>query len=106
MVNENCRIQNGSVLAAGVEVKAGVTIQPGSICSLLTYDSEEQGFKPMKPENFNTEYFIKGGFPNIPFNLSLKEAELLGANSPFTQEESDIDISDDESVQDPFDQFS
>jgi hypothetical protein len=73
---------------------------------MLTYDLEEKSFVELEPSNFNTEYFEKGSFPTIPFNMALKESELLGAGSPYNNEESDIDISDEESEMDPYDQFS
>lgn len=38
--------------------------------------------------------------------MSLKESEQLGAGSPYINEESDLDMSDEESVMDPYEQFS
>jgi len=73
---------------------------------MLQYNGEKKAFEELKTDAYNTEFFVKGAFANVPFNMALKESELLGAGAPVSNEESDIDESDEESVQDPFDQFS
>ena len=84
-------------------VKQDATITNGSICSLLTYDTEEKCFSDLEEDKYNQEFFEKGSFVTIPFNMVLQDSELLGAGSPYPNEESDVDIEDDESMVDPYD---
>jgi ADP-glucose pyrophosphorylase len=70
ILNEGCAISKGSILTQDVVVKAGVTIPEGSICSLLTFDSQEEEF--ILATEVNEDYFEKGVIAYVPRDLVLK----------------------------------
>lgn len=60
----------------------------------------------MPDENFNQDFFIKGTFTNPPYDRRLNETELMGARVNYDKEESELDLSEEEEEEDPFEQFS
>jgi len=103
-VQANAKILDHTMISEGVVVKEGVVIPAGSICSLFTYDTENKEF--VETDQISPELFVKGKLAYIPRELQLKDTELLGACSPYNQEESDLDVSDEESDVDPLEEFS
>jgi len=82
VIKSGCKIQSGTMITENVIVKEGATILPGSVCSLLTYDSKEKVFKDVETNQYNLDYFEKGVLVYIPYDMSLKESELLGGVLP------------------------
>lgn len=72
---------------------------------MLTYDTEDKKFKLMDEDQTNQDYFIKGIIAYVPRDITLAKSEYLGAPSHQPGEESDLDISDEESEIDPFQEF-
>jgi len=69
----------------------------------MTFDTENKEF--VETDKTNTELFEKGTLAYLPREMQLKEHELIGACSPYNQEESDLDMSDDDEEIDPLDEF-
>ena len=83
----------------GVTVLGGTSeIPEGSVCSLLTYDTQEEGF--VTSQETNSQYFEKGVISYIPKNMSLNTHELIGSKID-DGEESDFDFGFAESEEDP-----
>ena len=102
IVQDGCKIESGTFIAENVVVKQGVTIPSGSICSLLNYNAEEKQFKPIEEDQSNQDYFVKGIIAYVPRDMTLTKQEHLGASTHQPAEESDLDISDEDSEVDPF----
>ena len=60
------------MIGEGVIVKEGVSIPAGSICSLLTYDSDKKDFREADTK---TDMFVKGNIAYMPRDMQLKEGE-------------------------------
>jgi len=103
-LESNVKLQDHVMVSDSVVIKEGVTIPYGSFCSMLTFDAENKEF--VETESENSEMFKKGSIAYIPREIALKESEYLGATSPYNNEESDLDVSDEESDADPLEEFN
>lgn len=73
---------------------------------MLAFDNEGKTFETIEARKYNLEYFEKGAFCILPYEMTRKESEMLGSTLQTNQEESDLEMSDEEEEKDPFDEFS
>lgn len=107
VINNDCAIKKGTIITERVVVKEGIkTIPPGSICSLYTFNADEEKFGEAQASEYNTDYFEKGLIPYVPREAILKESEMLGAGCPFQEEESDLEEQSDDELEDPLADFT
>lgn len=102
ILKSGCVISKGAILTQGVVVKQGVTIPEASICSLLTFDSQEEEFIE---SNEAHELFEKGVIAYVPRDMVLKQSELVGYKAYDNEEESDLDEGLEDSDADPIEDF-
>ena len=102
-MNDGCVISKGSILTQDVVVKKGVTIPEASICSLLTFDSQEEEFT--LATEVNKDFFEKGVIAYVPRDMVLKQSELVGQKAYADEEESDLDEGLEDSDADPIEDF-
>jgi hypothetical protein len=89
-------------MTQGVIVKEGVHIPDASVCSLVTYDTQEGGF--VESQDVKGEFFEKGVISYIPKNMTLTNQELVGSKIE-DDNESDFDFGFAESEEDPTEGF-
>ena len=80
-----------------------MTIPEASICSLLTFDSQEEEF--ILATEVNEDIFEKGVIAYVPREMVLKQSELVGQKAYADEEESDLDEGLEDSDADPIEDF-
>ena len=68
-IKAGAQINGGTMVDRGVVVKSGVSVPEGSVSSLLTYDTQEEGF--VKSQEVKEDLFETGVISYIPKNMSL-----------------------------------
>ena len=104
-IKANCTIESGSLVASSVIVNEGTNMPSGSICSMYIYDRDEKDFIDLPKAKYQTEFFEKGAYNILPYELKIKESGLLGKGIPNTNDEESDLVSDEEDSIDPQEDF-